>query len=214
MPLIFQIPPRQSSIATRFQRAMLVSWLMRWWTHIRSYSLTFLEVTMSTHWEMPYIMSSYGERIASSFEGHRHRVTRLLVEVRHRVSILPFQVHQRVRPLLLLQVRQRVRSLLLQVRHSVRHPLLLQVRQSVRPLLLQVRHSFRPLLLVQLSPVSRLRRLSNRRRDTPQLWCVAVPVEVIVHEVQVEASDINMVQTSVLLFLRGLTTGPRSKPMP
>src|SRR3954463_9622409 len=194
---------------------MLVSWLMRWWTHIRGYSLTFLEVTTSTHWERPYIMSSYGERIASSFKGHRHRVTRLLVEVRHRVSRLPLlQVHQRVRPLLLLQVRQSVRPLLLQVQHSVRRPLLLQVRHNLRPLLLQVRHSFRPLLLVQLSPVSRLCRLSNRRRDTPQLWCVAVRVEVIVQEVQAEASDINMVQTSLLLFLGGLTTGPRSKPMP
>ena len=105
-----------------------------------------------------------------------------------------------------------VRPLLLQVRHSVRRPLLLQVRHNLRPL--QVRHSFRPLLIVQLSPVSRLRRLSNRRRDTPQLWCVAVRVEVIVQEVQAEASDINMVQTSLLLFLRGLTTGPGSKPMP
>ena len=168
---------------------------------------------MSAHWERPYIVSSYGERIASSFQGHRHRVTRLLVKVHHRVSRLPLlQVHQRVRPLLLLQVRQSVRPLLLQVLHSVKRPLLLQVRHNLRPL--QVRHSFRPLLLVQLSPVSRLRRLSNRRRDTPQLWCVAVRVEVIVQEVQAEASDINMVQTSLLLFLRGLTTGPRSKPMP
>ena len=31
----FTNPPRQPSIATRFQRAMLVSWLMRWWTNIR-----------------------------------------------------------------------------------------------------------------------------------------------------------------------------------
>ena len=45
----FTNPPRQPSIATRFQRAMLMSWLMRWWTHIRGYSLTFLEVTMSAH---------------------------------------------------------------------------------------------------------------------------------------------------------------------
>ena len=168
--MLSQIPPRQPSIATRFQRAMLVSWLMRWWTHhIRGYSLTLLEVTASAFSERPNIVSSYGKRIASSFEGHRHRVSRLLVEVRHRVSRLP-----------LLQVHQ--------------------VRQSVRPLLLQVRHSFRPLLLVQLSPVSRLRRLSNRRRDTPQLWCVAVRVEVV-QEVQAEASDINMVQASRLFFL-------------
>ena len=33
--LAFTNPPRQPSIATRFQRAMLVSWLMRWWTNIR-----------------------------------------------------------------------------------------------------------------------------------------------------------------------------------
>ena len=189
--MLLQLPPKQPSIAPRFQRAMLVSWLMRWWTHIRSYSLTFLEVTRSTHWERPYIVSSYGERIASSFEVHRHHVICRLLEVRHRVSRLPLlQVHQRVRPLLLLQVRQ-----------------------SVRPLLLQVRHSFRPLLLVQLSPVSRLRRLSNRRRDTPQLWCVAVRVEVIVQEVQAEASDINMVQAS-RLFRRSLMTNPRRKSQP
>ena len=31
----FTITPKQPSIAPRFQRAMLVSWLMRWWTHIR-----------------------------------------------------------------------------------------------------------------------------------------------------------------------------------
>src|SRR3954470_9809351 len=43
--------------------------------------LDILEVTMSTHWERPYIVSSYGESIASSLEGHRHRITRLLVEV-------------------------------------------------------------------------------------------------------------------------------------
>ena len=192
--MLLQIPPRQPSIATRFQRAMLVSWLMRWWTHIRGYSLTFPEVTTSTHWERPYIVSSYGERIASSFEVHRHRVCRLLLEVRHRVSRLP-----------LLQVHERVSRLLLQVRHSVRPHLLLQVRHRVRPhLLLQVRHSVRPLLLLQLSHVSCLRRLSNRRRDTPQLWCVAVRVEVV-QEVHAETSDINMVQAS-LLFLRGLTT--------
>ena len=153
------------------------------------------EVTTSKHWERPYIVSSYGKRIASSFEVHRHRVCRLLLEVRHRVSRLP-----------LLQVHERVSKLLLQVRHSVRPLLLFQVRHHVRPhLLLQVRHSVRPLLLLQLSHVSRLRRLSNRRRDTPQLWCVAVRVEVV-QKVQAETSDINMVQAASLLFLRGLTT--------
>ena len=30
-----QIPLTQHSIPVRFQRAMLVSWLMRWWTNIR-----------------------------------------------------------------------------------------------------------------------------------------------------------------------------------
>ena len=86
------------------------------------------------------------------------------------------------------------------------HFTLFQVRHRVRPhLLLQVRHSVRPLLLLQLSHVSRLRRLSNRRRDTPQLWCVAVRVEVV-QKVQAETSDINMVQATSLLFLRGLTT--------
>ena len=122
--------------------------------------------------------------------------------VLHRVSRLP-----------LLQVHERVSRLLLQVRHSVRPLLLFQVRHRVRPhLLLQVRHSVRPLLLLQLSHVSRLRRLSNRRRDTPQLWCVAVRVEVV-QEVQAEASDINMVQASSL-FRRGLMTGPRRKSQP
>ena len=143
------------------------AYFQQWTHHVRSYSLTLLEVTASAFSERPNIVSSYGKRIASSFEGHRHRVSRVLVEVCHRVSRLPLlqvhQVRQSVRPLLLLQVRQSVRPLLLlQVRHSVR-----------RPLLLQVRHNLRPLLLVQLSPVSRLRRLSNCRRDTPQLWCVA-----------------------------------------
>ena len=32
---LIQIRLKQPSIATRFQRAMLVSWLMRWWTNIR-----------------------------------------------------------------------------------------------------------------------------------------------------------------------------------
>ena len=31
----FTNPPEATSIATRFQRAMLVSWLMRWWTNIQ-----------------------------------------------------------------------------------------------------------------------------------------------------------------------------------
>src|SRR4051812_29696133 len=117
---------------------MLVSWLMKWWTHIRGYSLTFLEVTTSTHWERPYIVSSYGERIASSFEIHRHRVCRHLLEVRHRVSRLP-----------LLQVHERVSRLLLEVRHRVSRLSLLQVHERVSRLLLQVRHSVRPLLLFQ-----------------------------------------------------------------
>ena len=78
-------------------------------------------------------------------------------------------------------------------------------KSSVRPLLLQVRHSFRPLLLVQLSHVSRLRRLSNHGREPPQLWCVAVRVEVV-QKVQAETSDINIVQAASLLVLRGLTT--------
>ena len=70
--MLLQIPLRQPSIATRFQRAMLVSWLMRWWTHhIRGYSLTLLEVTASAFSERPNIVSSYGKRIASSFEGRR-----------------------------------------------------------------------------------------------------------------------------------------------
>ena len=57
--------------------------------------MTFLDIMRSTHWERPYIVSSYGERIASSFEVHRHRVCRLLLKVRHRVSRLPLlQVHQ------------------------------------------------------------------------------------------------------------------------
>ena len=33
--LLLHLPPKQPSIAPRFQRAMLVSWLMRWWAHIR-----------------------------------------------------------------------------------------------------------------------------------------------------------------------------------
>ena len=109
--MLLQLPPKQPSIASRFQRAMLVSWLMKWWTHIRGYSLTFLEVKTSAHWERPYIVSSYGERIASSFEGHQHRVSRLLLEVRHRVSRLP-----------LLQVHERVSRLLLEVRHLLQVP--------------------------------------------------------------------------------------------
>ena len=110
--MLFQLPPKQPSIASLFKRAMLVSWLMKWWTHIRGYSLTFLEVKTSAHWERPYIVSSYGERIASSFEVHRHRVVcRLLLEVRHRVSRFP-----------LLQVHEHVRRLLLEVRHLLQVP--------------------------------------------------------------------------------------------
>ena len=71
----FSNSPEATFHCNRFRRAMLVSSFMRWWPLIRSYSLTFLEVTTSTHWERPYIVSSYGERIASSFEGHRHRVS-------------------------------------------------------------------------------------------------------------------------------------------
>ena len=34
--IALQIPPMQPSIATRFQPAMLVSRLMKWWTNIRA----------------------------------------------------------------------------------------------------------------------------------------------------------------------------------